>query len=79
MKLSLFVFLTIFGQVVFGATDFLPKPRLEDQENRIVGGFQVTIEDAPYQAALTSYYFQFCGGSIISCKFYTELAFWFAF
>ncbi|XP_070495291.1 trypsin-3-like [Chironomus tepperi] len=36
---------------------------------RIVGGFEVSIEQAPYQVALLYYGFLRCGGSIISRKF----------
>jgi secreted trypsin-like serine protease len=55
--------LLITVQLAWGAPNYLPRPR---HGGRIVGGIQIKIEDAPYQAALTANYLQFCGGSIIS-------------
>jgi secreted trypsin-like serine protease len=41
---------------------------------RIVGGFEISIEQAPYQVALLYYGYLRCGGSIISCKFVLSAA-----
>lgn len=34
--------------------------------NRIVGGFEIDIEEVPWQVSLQIYSSHFCGGSIIS-------------
>ena len=41
---------------------------------RIVGGFEISIERAPYQVALLYLGYLRCGGSIISCKFVLSAA-----
>ncbi|GAB0097755.1 Trypsin-1 [Sergentomyia squamirostris] len=51
----------------FGANlKFYPKPRLD---GRIVGGYEVEIEDAPYQISLQYYNRHICGGTIINERF----------
>jgi trypsin len=51
-----------------GALSFPPKPRLENGviKNRIVGGFVLPVELAPYQVSLQYGDQHICGGSIIS-------------
>lgn len=36
---------------------------------RIVGGVEISVEQAPYQISLQYYGFHRCGGAILSCKY----------
>lgn len=42
--------------------------------SRIVGGYEISIEQAPYQVALLYFGYLRCGGSILSCKFILSAA-----
>jgi trypsin len=59
-----------FGCFLFliGSPSYLRRPRLEDNKNRIVGGYEIDIEQAPYQVSLQSNNRHICGGSLINPK-----------
>ena len=46
-----------------------PRSRVPLLDGRIVGGYDTTIEDHPYQISLRWYENHICGGSIISENF----------
>uniref|UniRef100_A0A1L8DQP6 trypsin n=1 Tax=Nyssomyia neivai TaxID=330878 RepID=A0A1L8DQP6_9DIPT len=59
-----FVVLSCLLASVFGANlKFFPKPKLD---GRIVGGYVINIQDAPYQLSLQRYNWHICGASLIS-------------
>lgn len=66
--------LQIYFFVLLSAVDF-GKCLLSKNWRKIVGGNQISIEDAPYQVALMEYYEEtgvvahYCGGSLISDEF----------
>lgn len=58
MKITIFIFSTIFS--VFG------DKIIEIEDEKIVGGFPIEINAAPYQVSLRYFGSHICGGSIIS-------------
>lgn len=46
----------------------LAQPLDTKQENRIVGGKEITIVESPWQVSLQYFRSHYCGGSIISNK-----------
>jgi trypsin len=66
-----FIVLAAVLAVCYGspASDYLPKPRLDDSAaSRVVGGVETTIEHAPHQVSLHFFGSHTCGGSLISNK-----------
>lgn len=65
----------LVGAVLGGESDLLPRPHygtdfgsILPRGYRIVGGFEISIADAPHQVSLQSRGSHICGGSIISPK-----------
>lgn len=59
------LFVTFFTLSIALKSSRLPK----DNNSRIVGGAEINISSAPYQASLQFFGFHICGGSIISNKY----------
>ncbi|XP_076241295.1 trypsin 5G1 [Calliopsis andreniformis] len=63
----MFLPLSLFSLLAFAAGNpLLPQLNPLTPSGQIVGGKEVSIEEAPHQVSLQSYGFGFCGGSIIS-------------
>ena len=54
--------------MIFSTASALPDSRLIDLDGKIVGGYQINIENSPHQISLQSLGNHICGGSIIHPK-----------
>lgn len=63
-----FKFLLIVNIIVIGLSSANPYFKRGGPSDTIVGGFETTIEENPWQISLQSYGSHNCGGSIIGNK-----------
>lgn len=52
--------------VLYGLVSANPFPRVNEHDDRIVGGYETTIEENPWQVSLQYFSSHRCGASIIS-------------
>lgn len=60
--------------LIFVSISAFKSTRTTGENGRIVGGVQITIQDAPYQASMQYFGFHICGGAIISTKYIVTAA-----
>lgn len=65
VKMKLLVFIGVLAAVISSSFSL----RGDRLQGRIVGGDEIRIEEAPYQASLRYFDFHICGGAIISETF----------
>lgn len=63
-----FKFLLIVNVIVIGLSSANPYFQRDGPSGAIVGGFETTIEENPWQISLESNNYHNCGGSIIGKK-----------